>query len=37
MLNIEEANRKSKEALDGVMKSYSEVAKGWQAIATENQ
>lgn len=35
MLNIEEANRKSKEALDGVVKSYSEVAKGWQAIATE--
>lgn len=35
MLNIEEANRKSKEALDGVVKSYSEVAKGWQAIAAE--
>ncbi|KQZ54921.1 phasin family protein [Rhizobium sp. Root149] len=35
MLNIEEANRKSKEAVDGVLKSYSEVAKSWQAIATE--
>ncbi len=35
MLNFEDMNRKSKEAMDAVLKSYSETAKGMQAIATE--
>ncbi|WP_283194681.1 phasin family protein [Rhizobium sp. AN80A] len=35
MLNFEDTDRKSKEAMDAVLKSYSETAKGLQAIATE--
>lgn len=35
MINFEEANQKSKEAMDAVLKNYSEIAKGYQAIATE--
>lgn len=35
MFNFDEANKKSKETIDGVLKSYTEVAKGFQAIATE--
>jgi hypothetical protein len=35
MFNFDEASRKSKEAMDGVLKSYTEVARGFQAIATE--
>jgi phasin family protein len=35
MFNFEEANKKGKEAMDNALKGYSEVAKGFQAIATE--
>ena len=35
MFNFEEANKKSKEAMDTALKGYSEVAKGFQAIAAE--
>ncbi|KQV81350.1 phasin family protein [Rhizobium sp. Root1220] len=35
MLNFEETSRKSKEAMDTVLKSYTDTAKGFQAIATE--
>lgn len=35
MFNFEDANKKSKEAMDTMMKSYSSFAKGMQAIATE--
>lgn len=35
MINFDEANKKGKEAMDAVLKNYSEVAKGFQAIATE--
>lgn len=35
MFNFDEANQKGKEAMDTMMKSYSEVAKGFQAIAAE--
>ena len=35
MFNFDEASRKSKETMDGMLKSYSEIAKGFQAIATE--
>lgn len=35
MLNFDEANKKSKEAMDAALKNYSEVAKGFQAIAAE--
>lgn len=35
MINLDEANKKGKEAMDAVLKNYSEVAKGFQAIATE--
>ncbi|WP_028748368.1 phasin family protein [Rhizobium mesoamericanum] len=35
MLNFDEANRKSKEAMDTMLKSYSDTAKGFQAIAAE--
>ncbi len=35
MFNFDEANKKSKETMDGMLKSYSETAKGYQAIATE--
>ncbi|CAN7300622.1 phasin family protein [Neorhizobium sp. LjRoot104] len=35
MFNFDEANKKSKEAIDGMLKSYSEIAKSYQAIATE--
>jgi len=35
MFNFDEANKTGKEAVDTVLKSYSSVAKGMQAIATE--
>jgi hypothetical protein len=35
MINFDEANKKGKEAMDAALKNYSEVAKGFQAIATE--
>lgn len=35
MFNFEDANKKSKEAMDTALKGYSEVAKGFQAIAAE--
>lgn len=35
MFNFDEANAKGKEAMDTVLKSYSSLAKGMQAIATE--
>lgn len=35
MFNFEDANRKNKEALETLMKSYASMTKGFQAIATE--
>ncbi|MCL6708016.1 phasin family protein [Pseudomonas sp. R2.Fl] len=35
MFNFDEANKKGKEAMDNALKSYSEVARGFQAIANE--
>jgi phasin family protein len=35
MFNFDEASKKSKEAMDGMAKSYSDMTKGFQAIATE--
>ena len=35
MFNLDDANKKSKEAVDTFVKSYTTVAQGWQAIATE--
>lgn len=35
MFNFDDANKKSKEALDVAVKSYSALTKGYQAIATE--
>jgi hypothetical protein len=35
MFNIADANTKGKEAMDAMLKNYSEVTKGFQAIATE--
>ncbi|QFY60005.1 phasin family protein [Rhizobium grahamii] len=35
MLNFDDASRKSKEAMDTMLKSYSDTAKGFQAIAAE--
>jgi hypothetical protein len=35
MFNIEDANKKGKEAMDTMLKNYSEVTKGFQAIAAE--
>lgn len=35
MFNFDDTSRKSKEAMDTILKSYSETAKGFQAIATE--
>jgi phasin family protein len=35
MFNFEDANKKSKEAMDTMMKSYSAMTKAFQAIATE--
>lgn len=35
MFNLDEANKKGKETMDAALKSYSEVAKGFQAIAAE--
>jgi len=35
MFNFDEANKKGKEAMDAALKSYSEVSKGFQAIAAE--
>ena len=36
MFNFDEAGKKSKEAADAMLKGYSEVAKGFQAIAAES-
>ncbi len=35
MFNFEDANKKSKETLDTMLKSYSALTKAFQAIATE--
>ncbi|PDS57455.1 phasin family protein [Rhizobium anhuiense] len=35
MFNFDDANKKSKEAVDTALKTYSETAKGFQAIAAE--
>jgi hypothetical protein len=35
MFNFDEASKSSKDAMDGMLKSCSDVAKGFQAIATE--
>ncbi|MDK1492216.1 phasin family protein [Sinorhizobium sp. 7-81] len=35
MFNFDDANKKSKEAIDVAVKSYSTLTKGFQAIATE--
>lgn len=35
MFNFDDANKKSKEAMDVAVKSYSTLTKGFQAIATE--
>lgn len=35
MINLEEANKKSKEVVDTVVKNYAEVTKGFQSIAAE--
>ncbi|QND47074.1 phasin family protein [Rhizobium lusitanum] len=35
MFNFDEANNKGKEAIDTALKNYSEVNKGFQAIAAE--
>ncbi|SIQ78854.1 Phasin protein [Rhizobium sp. RU35A] len=35
MFNFDEISRKNKEAFDTALRSYSEIAKGFQAIATE--
>lgn len=35
MFSFDEANKKGKEAMDAMLKNYAEIAKGFQAIATE--
>ncbi|MBX4906986.1 MULTISPECIES: phasin family protein [Rhizobium] len=35
MFNFDDANRKSKEAVDTALRTYSDTAKGFQAIAAE--
>ncbi|EHS50916.1 Phasin [Rhizobium sp. PDO1-076] len=35
MINFDDANKKGKEAMEGMLKNYSEVTKGFQAIAAE--
>jgi len=35
MFNFDDANKKGKEAMDAMLKNYAEIAKGFQAIATE--
>ncbi|OLP43666.1 phasin family protein [Rhizobium oryziradicis] len=35
MINIEEASKKSKEAMDTAVKNYAEVTKNFQSIAAE--
>lgn len=35
MFNFEEANKMNKEAMDTMLKSYSSIAKGFQALASE--
>ncbi|PDT01927.1 phasin family protein [Rhizobium chutanense] len=35
MFNFDDANRKSKEAVDTALKTYSETTRGFQAIAAE--
>ncbi|MCV9965314.1 phasin family protein [Pararhizobium sp. BT-229] len=35
MFNFEDANKKSKETLDTLLKSYASLTKAYQAIATE--
>jgi phasin family protein len=36
MFNFDDANKKGKEAMDTALKNYSEVTKGFQAIASES-
>jgi hypothetical protein len=36
MLNFDDASKHGKDAMDGVLKTCSEVAKGFEAIATES-
>ena len=36
MFNFDEANKMTRETMDGMLKSYSEVAKGFQSIAVES-
>jgi hypothetical protein len=35
MFNFDEASKKGKEVMDGMLKSYAEMSKGMQAIAAE--
>ncbi|MCB5201951.1 phasin family protein [Neorhizobium sp. T786] len=35
MFNFDDASQKSKEAMEGMLKGYSDMAKGFQAIAAE--
>lgn len=35
MFNFDEASKKTNEVVDGMLKNYAEVSKGFQAIATE--
>jgi phasin family protein len=35
MINLEEANKKTKEVVDTAVKNYAEVTKGFQSIAAE--
>nr|WP_316654029.1 phasin family protein [uncultured Gellertiella sp.] len=35
MFNFDEASRKGKDVMDGMLKSYAEVSRGFQALATE--
>lgn len=35
MFSFDDANKKGREAMDAVLKSYAEVAKGFQAISVE--
>ena len=36
MFNFDEASKKGKETVDAMLKGYSEIAKGFQAIAAES-
>lgn len=35
MFDFDDAGKKSREAMEGMLESYSEMARGFQAIATE--